>query len=203
VGVYGQTKVGMVMSSKERLTLELNARLIAIIGVMIAIVFVTTFSVRVPMIAGYVHLGDAAIYMAAFLFGPLVGALAGAFGTGLADLATGTYANYAPGSFVIHGAQGLVAGWLAWRGDIKRMILAVIIGGVILIGGYFIYDLAILRIGWGAATGGLGFNLGQAISGGVLSIPLVLAIRAAYPPILTWAYQRTWQEEDESRVEAD
>lgn len=183
------------MSSGERMTLELNARLIAIVGVLIAIVFVTTFFIRVPMIAGYVHLGDAAIYMAAFLFGPLVGALAGGFGTGLADLATGAYANYAPGSFVIHGAQGLVAGWLAWRGDTKRMVLAVIVGGVILIGGYFIYDLAILRIGWGAASGAIAFNFWQALSGGVLSIPLVLAIRSAYPPILTWAYQRTWQEE--------
>jgi uncharacterized membrane protein len=183
------------MSPGEWFKLELNARLIAIIGVLIAIVFVTTFFIRVPMVAGYVHLGDTAIYMAAFLFGPIVGALAGAFGTGLADLATGAYANYAPGSFVIHGVQGLVAGWLAWRGDTKRMILAVVVGGAILIGGYFIYDLAILRIGLGAASGGLAFNFWQAVSGGVLSIPLVLAIRSAYPPILTWAQERTWQEE--------
>jgi uncharacterized membrane protein len=185
------------LSAVERLNQQLNARVIAIMGVMIAVVFVTTFVVKIPMPvpAGYVHPGDAVIYMAAFLFGPLVGFAAGAFGTAFADLATGTYANYAPGSFVIHGIQGLVAGAIAWRGGVNRMILAAIVGGVILVSGYFIYDLLILQIGIGAAASGLGFNILQGIAGAVLAIPLVLAIRQAYPPILTWAYQPTWEEE--------
>lgn len=181
-------------SLREQLSFELNARLVAIIGVMIAVVFVATYSIKIPIPSGYIHLGDIAIYFAAFVFGPLVGLVAGAVGTTMSDAVAG-YGNYAPGTFVIHGLQGLVAGLIAWRGDVRRMVLAAVVGGVILVGGYFIYELAILRIGLGTATSDAGFNTWQAVSGAVVAIPLVLAVRQAYPPIMNWSYRRTWREE--------
>lgn len=181
-------------SWRDNLRFELSARLVAILGVMIAVVFVTTSAIKVPIPGGYIHLGDVAIYFAAFIFGPLVGLLSGAVGPALADLAAG-YGSYAPGTFVIHGLQGLVAGAIAWRGGLPRMILAVVVGGVILVGGYFIYDLAVVRIGLGAAISDAGFNTVQAASGAIIAIPLVLAVRQAYPPISGWTARRTWQEE--------
>jgi energy-coupling factor transport system substrate-specific component len=182
-------------SLKEKLSFEWNARLVAITGVMIAVVFVMTYATKIPVgFGGYIHLGDTMVYAAAFLFGPLVGVIAAAFGTSLSDLAAG-YGNYAPGTFVIHGLQGLVAGLIAWRGGLNRMIAAGIAGGAIVVVGYFIYESAILQIGVGAAWTNAGLNVVQVASGAIIGIPLVLAIRKAYPPINNWAYNRTWTEE--------
>lgn len=177
-----------------RARFELTPRLIALAGVMIAVVFVATRLIQVPIPGGYVHLGDIAIYFASFTFGPLVGAIAGTLGPTLADLSSG-FANYAPGTFVIHGLQGLVAGLIGWRAGLWRMALAGLVGGVILVGGYFVYDFFILRVGTGTAIADVWFNLGQAATGAIISIPLVLAVRKAYPPIETWAARRAWQEE--------
>lgn len=182
-------------SLKEKLRFDPSATLVAIAGVMIAVIFVTTRFTQIPIgPGGYIHLGDTMIYATSFLFGPLVSVIAAAFGTSFSDLSSG-YANYAAGTFIIHGLQGLVAGLIAWRGGLNRMIMAVIAGGAIVVAGYFIYELAILQIGLGTAWTDAGLNLFQVASGAVIGIPLVLAIRRAYPPINTWAYHRTWQEE--------
>src|SRR5690606_22272010 len=98
---------------------------------MIAITYVATRVIQVPIPSGYIHFGDIAIYFASFIFGPIVGMVAGAVGTSLVD-ATSPYANYAPASFVIHGLQGLLAGLIAWRGGIPRMLLAVVVGGLLI-----------------------------------------------------------------------
>jgi len=180
---------------KEKMRFDLSASLVAITGVMIAVIFVATRVTQIPIgPGGYIHLGDTMIYAASFLFGPLVAVIAAAFGTSLSDLSSG-YANYAAGTFVIHGLQGLVAGLIAWRGGLNRMIAAVIAGGAIVVIGYFLYELIILQIGVGTAWTDAGLNLFQVASGAVIGIPLVLAIRKAYPPINNWAYNRTWTEE--------
>lgn len=182
-------------SLRDKLRVELTARLVAIIGVMLAVIFVLTYATKIPIGAGgYVHLGDTAIYFTSFIFGPVVGGIAGAFGTSFSDLSSG-YANYAAGTFVIHGLQGLVAGLIAWRGGLNRMIMGGIAGAVILVVGYFIYDFAILQLGIGTAWTDAGANILQVASGVVIGIPLVLAVRRAYPPINNWSYRRTWREE--------
>lgn len=172
---------------------EWNARLVAIVGVMIAVVFVMTYAVKIPIPGGYFNFSDIAIYFSAFIFGPVVGGIAGAVGPAISDAVS--YPSYVPGTFVIHGLQGLVAGLIAWRGDLRRMIMAVIAGGLIMVGGYFIYDFAIMRIGIGAAMSDVGFNTIQVVGGAIISIPLVLAVRQAYPPIASWGVRREWREE--------
>lgn len=179
---------------------DLSALAVALIGVMLAVVFVTTRFTQIPIgPGGYIHLGDTAIFFASFVFGPIVAMVAGAFGTAFSDLTSG-YANYAPGTFIIHGLQGLVAGIIAWRGGLQRMILGAVAGAAILVAGYFIYDFAILRLGIGTAVSDAGLNLFQVSAGAVIAIPLVIAVRQAYPPITTWGSRRTWREESaESR----
>jgi uncharacterized membrane protein len=185
---------------KEKLRVDLTAQLVAIIGVMIAVIFVLTYSTKIPIgPGGYVHLGDTAIFFTSFIFGPVVAGIAGAFGTSFSDLASG-YANYAAGTFIIHGLQGLVAGLIAWRGGLNRMIMGAIAGAAILVGGYFIYDWLILQLGIGTAWTDAGLNLFQVASGAVIGIPLVLAVRRAYPPINNWSYRRTWREEPSNQI---
>ncbi|MGA7672360.1 MAG: ECF transporter S component [Nitrolancea sp.] len=182
-------------SVKDKLRIELNAVVVAIIGVMMAVIFVTTRFTEIPIgPGGYIHLGDTAIYFTSFVFGPVVAGIAGGFGTSFSDLSSG-YANYAAGTFIIHGLQGVVAGVIAWRGGLNRMIMGAIAGAIVLVVGYFIYDAAILQLGIGTAWTDAGLNLFQVASGAVIGIPLVLAVRRAYPPINNWSYRRTWQEE--------
>lgn len=182
-----------VTERPRRPTSGIDSRLIAIAGAMLALVFVLTWVPKVPIPGGYIHLGDAAIYAASFLFGPLVGLFAAAFGTMFSDLAAG-YGSYAPGSFAIHGIQGLVAGYMAWRRGLTAMILATVVGGAIVVGGYFVYQWLILGEGVGAAGASVLLNILQVVVGGGLGIALVIAVRRAYPPVDTFGQATVWDD---------
>ena len=45
--------------------------------------------IQIPIPLGYAHLGDSVILITAYLFGPVVGALAGGIGSAMADILTG------------------------------------------------------------------------------------------------------------------
>ena len=182
-----------------------DARLIAMTGVMIAVVFVLTRFITFTIgPGGYLHLGDIAVFASAFLFGPLVGFIAGGVGTALADLNLG-YNAWAPGTFIIHGLQGFAAGWIAWRRGLTPMIIGAIVGGAILVIGYFLYQWAMVSAGsldpdegetaFATAANYLTANLFQGFVGAVVAIPLVLAVRQAYPPIRRWGAGPSWVEE--------
>ena len=157
-----------------------NPRTLAITAVMTAITYVMTRLVQIPTPArGFIHLGDAAVLFAAFAFGPWVGMIAGALGTALVDLTSG-YAQWAIFTLVIHGLEGYLAGRIANRSpNIGRLALASLAGGAVLVPGYFIAG-AILS-GVGGAIGELPGNVFQILGGAILSIPLYLAVRRAYP----------------------
>jgi len=157
-----------------------NPRTLAITAVMTAITFVMTRLVQIPTPArGFIHLGDAAVLFAAFAFGPWVGMVAGGLGTTLVDLTSG-FAQWAPFTLVIHGLEGYLAGRIA-AGDIKigRLVLAACAGGLVLVPGYFI--AGVILAGLGGATGEVLGNVFQILGGAILSIPLYLAVRRAYP----------------------
>jgi uncharacterized membrane protein len=118
---------------------------IALVAMLTAIVVVFTLLVRIPTpIKGYISLCDVAIVFSAYLFGPLVGAIAGALGSGIADL-LGGYAQWAPISFIIHGLQGLLIGLIAYNKKfanevrgllLVRIILASLVGIVVTLNCY-------------------------------------------------------------------
>ncbi|MBI3998839.1 MAG: ECF transporter S component, partial [Armatimonadetes bacterium] len=87
---------------------------------MTAVVFVVTraFVLPIPQTKGFFNLGEAAVYTAAILFGPAIGAVAGGIGSALADLTLG-YAQYAPFTLVIKGLEGALVGMIA-RGSSRR-----------------------------------------------------------------------------------
>jgi energy-coupling factor transport system substrate-specific component len=182
-----------------------DARLIAATGVMLAVVFIMTRSVTFNIgPGGYIHTGDIAIYVAAFLFGPVVALVAGGAGTALADLNLG-YSAWAPGTLFIHGLQAFVAGLIAWRRGLIPMVVATIAGGLIVVLGYFVYQWAMVGAGsldpdqgetaFATAANYLTANLFQVSVAAVVAIPLVLAIRQAYPPIRRWGAGPNWVEE--------
>lgn len=89
---------------------------IAMSGVMTALVAVTTMaiSVYIAPTRGYFNIGEAAVYLTALLFGPYIGAFAGGIGSAISDITLG-YFQYAPGTLVIKGLEGFIAGYLTHK----------------------------------------------------------------------------------------
>ena len=167
---------------------RVNPRDIALTAVMIALVAVVTRFLIVPIGAGYFNFSDTAVYFVAFTFGPWIGFLAGGIGAALADLSAG-YAAFAPLTFLAHGLQGLVAGYLVRKlpgSPVTRMIGGAIGGTITMVGIYFLGEYFGAAIGWGGpaqAVTELPFNLLQNVIGALIAIPLALLIRRAYPPL--------------------
>jgi len=123
-----------------------NPVVIATIGIFGALICVLTMLVQIPIPAtgGYINIGDAGVMIASLLFGPVVGCIAGGIGSMLADLFTG-YIIYAPATFIIKGLEGLVMGIISNpRKHYKKLTyrdpIAVLVGGFIIVFGYFIYE---------------------------------------------------------------
>ena len=171
-----------------------RATLIAVVAIMIALTAVFTMVVRVPIPAtqGYFNFSDVAIYFAAFTFGPWVGLVAGGLGTALADVLSG-YAQFAPLTFLAHGLEGLVVGWLARNAKGWKLGLVWLAGALCVILIYFAGEFWIFGIG-PEAFAEMPFNLVQVAVGGILGIPLHYAVRAAYPPALQLGKGTTWRE---------
>ncbi len=168
---------------------------IAITAVMTALVMLGVLIHIAPTpIGGYIHLGDILIYFAAFAFGPVVGGAAGGLGAALSDILSG-YAAFAPISLIVHGLQGYVAGRLAHgTTSTPRLILAVVIGGIILVVGYYIGEVIFFgfiqttpqtagTLALGVQAAEIPWNIVQGALG-ALGAVLYLAVLRAYPPLI-------------------
>lgn len=158
-------------------------------SLMTALVCIATllFQIPIPATGGYFNVGEAIIYIAAILFGPIVGGFAGGVGAALAD-AVGPYAVYAPGTLVIKFCEGFIIGlivfairlkeWKPWK-EYLVIISAVIIGGLIMVFGYWIYEAYVLGLGPIVALGEVPLNLMQVGIGSLVAIPSGLGIQKA------------------------
>lgn len=125
---------------------------IAIMAIFAALICVVTMILVIPIPAtqGFINIGDAIVMITALLFGPLIGALAGGIGSMFADLFLG-YALYAPATLVIKGLEGFIVGLIAnpkqksKKIDI-RDILGVIAGGLVMVFGYFFYEILLFGL---------------------------------------------------------
>jgi len=141
----------------------------------LATVAAVTIFPKVPLPAskGYFNLGEAVIYLVAFLFGGPTAALAGGLGAAVADLLAG-YSFYAPITLVVKGLEGWAVGSLAKGGKLR----AVAVGAVILMLGYGAAAY-ILTKNFGAVFLELGVDLLQAGFGAAIAIPLARILAPA------------------------
>lgn len=156
-------------------TLELTAS-----SIMAALVCVATlfFIVPIPATQGYFNVGDAMIVIAAIVFGPMVGAVAGGVGAALADILAG-YSYFAPFTLVIKGVEGAIIGIIYTKmksGFIMKLVIAWIVGGLEMVVGYFITEYLFLGYG-NAAFVEIPFNITQMLVAGIVGIPLALALQ--------------------------
>ncbi len=72
--------------------------------------------------------------------------------------------------------EGLLAGWILRRDrSLGRTLLAWVGGGLVMVAGYFIFQVSLY--GLGAALVELPFNVVQMAVGGVVGVPISLALR--------------------------
>ncbi|QZY57457.1 ECF transporter S component [Crassaminicella profunda] len=161
----------------------MNVKQLTITGLMAALVLVGTMLIQVPTpTKGYIHIGDSMVYLSGILLGPIAGSLAAGIGSLFADVFSG-YFIYAPATFVIKGLEALAIGYIYHKivtidtSISKKIIIfvfSVVVGGMIMVLGYLAYE----SILYGFATAVLGVvgNITQAVGGGVLAAPLMIAL---------------------------
>ena len=144
-----------------------------------ALACVATMIIKIPTpLGGYIHAGDAVVVLAGFLVGPVWGALAAGLGSALADVISG-YVLYAPGTFVIKAVVALLAGWIIGtkliKNEFAKALVAGIIGGIVMVGGYMLYEAVFMGFGVGAAAN-IPMNCIQGAFGAVAGAALYIAL---------------------------
>ena len=158
-----------IRSDREVTEMNRNEKTYTIVmtAMMTCLVLLTTYTFKIPTpFQGYVHLGDAMIFLSVLVIGRKNGAVAAAFGSALADL-LGGYVAFAPWTFVIKGLMALVMGWFIDFMTKKQSKSLKVCGvplieivGMILAG-------AVMVLGYGVADAVLAGN----IMTGILSMP--------------------------------
>ena len=156
---------------------------IALLGIMTALATIMTIVIKVPYpgTSGYFNLGDTMVMLGGLLLGPIGGFIAGGVGSALADVATG-YTFYAPITLVVKGLEGMAVGYLSSKSLTHsrlngRDILAVIVGSIIMLTGYFIAQVILFDIV--VAIGELvTVNLAQVSIGAVVTLLIGPTIRS-------------------------
>jgi uncharacterized membrane protein len=118
---------------------------------------------------GFFNLGDAMVVTTALIFGPIVGAVAGGVGSALADVLL-LYGSFAPYTLVIKGLEGFLVGYIGNPENNPskiRLIIAWIVGGITIVGGYWIAEAFIMGLGVPAANAEIIINIPQAIFSGL------------------------------------
>lgn len=148
----------MKVKNKEESRTKLSTFYLVMTAVFVALAFVATLVIQIPVGVGYVNFGDAVVMTAGVVLGPLGAAIVGGLGPALADVATGFFV-YAPFTCLIKAAEGLVCG-LIFKKALKngnsylRAAIAFAVSGAIVVVGYFFADFLLVLFGYISADGG-------------------------------------------------
>lgn len=156
----------------------LDAETVAMAAAFAAATAVATMVVAIPVGIGVLNFGEIVIYTAAFLFGGVVGGLAGGVGAAAADVLLG-YGVFAPITLVAKGLEGFVVGQLAGK-SAKSRAVAVALGAPFMIVSYFL-AVAYLEGVPAAVAQELPIDVLQAAVGFAVALPLTRALEARVP----------------------
>ena len=172
-------------------SIALKVALAAIFAALVAVATLT-FVIPIPATSGYFNLGEVIIYVAALLFGPIVGLIAGA-GASIADMLVAP--QFAPGTFAIKAIEGFIVGYLTKQLNkkIKSLTLsatiAITIGGLEMVAGYFLYETLILGYPAALALVEIPFNIVQMLVGLAIAIPIMHAVLRVFPQLKSYIQQ--------------
>lgn len=156
-------------------------------GLMMCLILVATslFKVPVPFTQGYVHLGDAMIFLSVLVLGKRNGSIAAGFGSTLGDI-LGGYAIWAPWTLVIKFFMAFIMGIfveaMEKRGHKSSKngvslieIVGMVLGGAEMAGGYFVAERFIYG-NWAVPLLSVPWNIGQFTVGMVVATVLAAAL---------------------------
>ncbi len=157
-------------------------------ALMMCLVLLATVAIRIPapFTQGYVHPGDAIIFIAVLLLGKKHGAVAAGVGSAMADV-LGGFAIYAPWTLIIKAAMAFIMGFfieISTRGNkpLKKILgvpviqlIGMVISGVIMVAGYCLVD-GMFAGNILAGVLGIPFNVGQFVVGIMLALAMVATL---------------------------
>lgn len=158
---------------------------IILTGLMMAMIVVATMLLVIPSpTSGYIHLGDAMIFLSVLILGWKYGAVAAGFGSALADLLLG-YAVYAPWTLVIKGLMGAVMGLFILKAMHKQgkvilgvpvyQLIGMVLAGCVMVAGYYIAE-GVIYGNFITAALGIPLNIVQFSVGTVVATILAAAL---------------------------
>lgn len=160
-----------------------NPLIISLIGIFTALTYVVTAFIQIPIPAtgGVLNVGDLMVMFTALLFGPIVGGISGGVGPMIFDIFS-PYSIYAPATLVIKGIEGFLIGFISNPKNKSsrisyRDLFAVVIGGLLIPIGYFIFEAYILNYGVSVALVEVPGNFFQFGFAAITSILLITASR--------------------------
>lgn len=117
---------------------KVNVKSICFTGIMAALVFVFTFTFKIPLGNGYTHLGDAFIFLSAYLLGGKRATFASGLGAALADLAGG-YTMWIVPTFIAKFLMAAVCCLIAeliFKRSLMGYAVGAVAGAIVHIGAY-------------------------------------------------------------------
>ena len=142
------------------------------IAIMAALVFISTFLIKIPSLNGYTHIGDSMVVISALILGKKKGALAAGLGAALCDLLSG-YMQYIIPTFLIKAIMVLIIATIAENLINKTKfawILGAIIGCSFQVVGYCLVET--ILYGFAGALASVPANIIQSIVGIALAVVL-------------------------------
>lgn len=156
---------------------------IVLIGLFAAICFLGTVA-HIPVNLGgsnsMIHLGTTAIFISAILIGKDAG-FAGAIGCALFDALNPMFAAWIIPTFIVKGLTGYITGKIAFAGNrkgnsIKQNIVAFIVGGLVSLFGYFLFNWFVF-VGFKTAVLKMITSLTTTGIGVAIAIPIAAAVK--------------------------
>ena len=143
-------------------------------AVFAALIFIATMiHVGFGANGGYIHLGDAVIYLCAALLPSPYAAGAAAVGAGLADVLGGA-PLWAPATIIIKAVSALAFTSKKQTLLCARNLIACAVGAVLCVGGYYLAEVVIYGCGFAIPLASIPFNLIQTVASAVLFISIAV-----------------------------
>lgn len=182
-----------------------NSLSLSIVSIFAALICILTIIIRIPIpiTTGYINIGDFGVMLSGLYFGPIIGGLAGGIGSAIADIIG--FPQFAIPTLIIKGLEGFIVGLISnpKKKELKidyRDVVAVILGGFIMVTGYFLVELPIYGVG--AALFELPGNIFQSGFGVIGSLILVAATRKILTLNLPQVFNKIYISIDNEEIES-
>ena len=154
---------------------DTKLRLLALTAMFAALTYTLTAFLHVPTIKGYVHVGDAVIFLAAAVLPTPYAAAAGAIGAGLSDALSG-YFIWVPATVLIKALTTLAFTNKGEHIVSARNLLAMIPALLLCVGGYGLYSGTVIYHSLAAGFADAAANAVQTSASGIVFVLLGTAL---------------------------